>query len=78
LRAADIHPVEMVEVVGLDALKRMVAAGVAAVPCIAVEREAATGCLRAQELDARGNLLGHKDKPSAPGMALFRDVISGQ
>jgi hypothetical protein len=21
--------------------------------------------------------LGHKDKPSAPGVALFRDVISG-
>jgi hypothetical protein len=55
----------MVEVAGLGALKRMVAAGVAAVPCIAVEREAA-GCLRAQELDAPGNLLG------AQGQAVLR------
>jgi DNA-binding transcriptional LysR family regulator len=77
LRAAGIHPVEMVEVAALAALKRMAAAGVAAVPCIAVEREAAAGCLRALELDARGNPLGHKDKPSASGVALIREVISG-
>jgi hypothetical protein len=48
----------MLEVAGVEALKRMAEAGVAAVPCIAVEREAAAGCLRAQELDAPGNLLG--------------------
>ena len=60
LRAAGIHPVEVVEVAGLEALKRMAAAGVAVVPCIAVERESAAGCLHALELAAPGNLLGHK------------------
>ena len=44
----------MLEVAGLEALKRMAEAGVAVavVPCLAVEREAATGCLRVLELDA--------------------------
>jgi hypothetical protein len=33
--------------------------------------------LRTLELDVPGNLLWRKDGPSAPGVALFRDVISG-
>ena len=73
---------EMLEVASLEALKRMAEAGVgvAVVPRIAVEREAAEGRLRALELDVPGNrlayrLLWHKDKPPAPGVALFRDVM---
>jgi hypothetical protein len=33
LRAAGVHPVEMLEVAGVEALKRMAEAGVAVVPC---------------------------------------------
>jgi DNA-binding transcriptional LysR family regulator len=47
LRAGGVHPVEM-----LEALKRMAEVGVAAVPRLAVEREATAGCRRALELDA--------------------------
>ena len=82
LRAAGVHPLEMLEVASLEALKRMAEAGVgvAVVPRIAVEREAAEGRLCALELDAPGNrlayrLLRHKDKPPAPGVALFREVM---
>jgi hypothetical protein len=52
----------MLEVAGLKALK-----------CTA---EAAEGRLCALELDVPGNrLLRHKDKPSAPGVALFGEVM---
>jgi DNA-binding transcriptional LysR family regulator len=85
LRAAGVHPVETLEVASLEALKRMAEAGVgvAVVPRIAVEREAAQGRLHALELDAPGNrlayrLLRHRDKPPPPGVALFRAVLSGQ
>jgi DNA-binding transcriptional LysR family regulator len=68
----------MLAVAGLEALKRMAGAGVAVVPCRAVEREAATGCVRALARDAPSNrLLWHKAMPPAPSVALFRDVISG-
>jgi DNA-binding transcriptional LysR family regulator len=82
LRTAAVHPAEMLEVASLEALKRMAEAGVgvAVVPRIAVEREAAEGRLHALELDAPDNrlayrLLRHKDKPPAPGVALFREVM---
>ena len=74
----------LIELASVEALKRMAEAGVgvAVVPRIAVEREAAEGRLRALELDAAGNrlayrLLWHRDKLPAPGVALFREVISG-
>ena len=82
LRAAGVHPSEMLEVASLEALKRMAEAGVgvAVTPRIAVEREAAEGRLHILDLDAPGNtlayrLLRHKDKPEAPGVALFRQVM---
>jgi hypothetical protein len=67
-RAAGVHPVEMLEVAGVEALKRMAEAGVAVVPwcrgavvpCLAVEREAVAGCLRALERDATGNRLAYR------------------
>ena len=78
-------PRETLEVASLEALKRMAEAGVgvAIVPRIAVEREAAERRLRLIELDAPGNRLSyrlwrHKDKAPAPGVALFRAVMGLQ
>ena len=70
LRAAGIHPVEVVEVAGLEALKRMAAAGVAVVPwCRALPWSATLPreALCALERDAPGNrLLWHKATPPRP------------
>jgi DNA-binding transcriptional LysR family regulator len=82
LRDAGAAPSETLEVASLEAIKRMAEAraGVAVVPGIAVEREAAEGRLRVLALDAPANslayrLMWHKDKAPVPGVALLRAVI---
>jgi len=82
LRGAGVAPSEALEVASLEAIKRMAeaGAGVAVVPGIAVEREAAEGRLRVLALDAPANslayrLMWHKDKAPVPGVAMLRATI---
>jgi hypothetical protein len=67
----------MLEVADLGALKRLAAANVAAVPCIAVEREAPRdACVRWSAMSPVTRW-GARTSRRRPGVALFRDVMSG-
>lgn len=83
LRAAGVEPAETLEVASLEALKRMAEAGVgvAVVPSIAVQREAAEGRLYILSLAVPGNrisyrLLWHRDRTLPPGADMFRRVMA--
>jgi DNA-binding transcriptional LysR family regulator len=83
LRSGGIEASEMLEIASLEALKRMAEAGVgvAVVPSIAVQREAAEGRLHILHLDVPGNrisyrLLWHRDRTLPPGADLFRAIMA--
>ena len=82
LRANSLHPGETLEVASLEALKRMAEAGVgvAVVPSLAVDREAAEGRLRTIRLETDGNYLSYrlmrlKDRSPTAAVDLFRTVM---